>query len=70
MSNLIEYIQTELDEATKLIKADLVDKTLAKSRPDLYQALVHVLDRREFMERSSVSQHKDEFLYLSLERFQ
>lgn len=66
---MLNDIQNELDEVLKLVKGDLTDPELAKLRPDLYMALFHALEKKEFMARSSVSTHKDDLLLLSLERF-
>lgn len=66
---MLNDIQDELDEVVKLVKVDLNNEALAKLRPDLYMALFHALEKKEFMARSSVSTHKDDLLLLSLERF-
>lgn len=66
---MLNNIQNELDEVLKLAKADLTNNDLAKLRPDIYMAIFHALEKKEFMARSNVSTHKDDLLLLSLERF-
>lgn len=67
---MIEQTQEELDEFLKLIKVDLSDPKLSKDKPDFYREAIHVLEKKESMARSSVSTNKDEYLKLSLERFE
>lgn len=66
---MLKDIQNELDEVLRLIKEDLKNPELIKLHSDLYMALFHALEKKEFMARSNISTHKDDLLLLNLERF-